>query len=145
MWAFKNRGLVSLWDATHCNRAKTLHALFDVLLSSSGGESKGYTATISCNKAAIVPTECQMKGANSEKCSRYRDSSSNALSLFAAYFNSSICLIISYFSYSETPVFCMKLDALDAGFPMLKSPRLSAWSTILDVLAKFWAVYCWNC
>jgi len=28
--AFKNNCLVSLWDATHCNKAKTLHALLEI-------------------------------------------------------------------------------------------------------------------
>ena len=70
IWAFRKSGLVSLCEATHCSKASTLHALFDVLLSSRGGERRGYTETISCSNAAMVPTECQMNGANSEKCSR---------------------------------------------------------------------------
>jgi len=108
MCAFRNRGLVSLCDATHWRRASTLQALLEVLLSKSGGERSGYTETISCRSAAIVPTECQMKGASSEKCSRYLDNSSRALSRFSAYFNSSICLIISFFSCSDTPEFIIK-------------------------------------
>ena len=55
-----------------------------------------------------MPTECQMKGASSEKCSRCLESSSRALSRFSAYFNSSICLIISFFSCSDTPEFIIK-------------------------------------
>ena len=39
--AFKKSGLVSLWEATHWSSASTLHALFDVLLSSRGGDSRG--------------------------------------------------------------------------------------------------------
>ena len=69
IWAFRKSGLVSLCEATHWRRANTLHALLEVLLSSRGGDSSGYTDTISCKRAAIVPTECQIKGANSEKCS----------------------------------------------------------------------------
>ena len=113
MWALRKSGLVSLCDATHCRSANTLHALFEVLLSRRGGESSGYTETISWSKAAIVPTECQMNGANSLKCSRYRLSSKSALSRFSAYLSSSMCLIMSCFSYSETPEFIMKaLDTL---------------------------------
>ena len=118
IWAFRKSGLVSLCEATHWRRANTLHALLEVLLSSRGGDSSGYTDTISCKRAAIVPTECQIKGANSEKCSLCLDNSSKALSLFSAYLSSSMCFMISYFSYSDTPEFCMKVVG---GF-MLKSP-----------------------
>ena len=69
-----------MWEATHYKRANTLQALFEVLESRLGGESYGYTETISYKRAAIVPTECQMKGANSEKCSLYLDNSTSALS-----------------------------------------------------------------
>ena len=47
IWAFKNNCLVSLWLATHCSKANTLHALFEVLVSKFGGDSCGYTDTIS--------------------------------------------------------------------------------------------------
>jgi len=80
--------------------ARTLQALLDVLPSSRGGESSGYTATISCKSAGIVPTECQMKGASSWKCSRYLDNSSRALSLNSEYFNSSIHFMIIWLSSS---------------------------------------------
>ena len=129
MCAFKKSGLVSLCDATHWSSARTLHALLDVLESNSGGESKGYTETISWSSAAIVPTECQMKGASSEKCSRYLDNSRRALSLLSEYFKASMFNMISDFSCSETPVLSMKLDPLLV--PPPKSPRLSVPSTIL--------------
>jgi hypothetical protein len=74
--------------------------LFEVFVSNVGGDNYGYTATISYKSAAIVPTECQMKGASSEKCSRWRLNSIKALSLLSAYFNSSIYLIIDSFSSS---------------------------------------------
>lgn len=41
MCAFKKSYLVSLCDATHCNNASTLQALFEVLVSRLGGESYG--------------------------------------------------------------------------------------------------------
>lgn len=94
IWAFRKSYRVSLWDATHCRRAKTLQALFEIFWSRSGGLSKGYTITISYKSAAIVPTECQIKGANSEKCSLYWLNAIKASSLLSEYFNSSIYLII---------------------------------------------------
>ena len=81
--AFRNNYLVSLCDATHWSKASTLHALFEVFVSKLGGESKGYTTTISYSKAAIVPTECQMNGASSGKCSLLLLSSTKALSRFS--------------------------------------------------------------
>lgn len=77
-----------------------MHALFDVLVSKLGGESWGYTATISCKRAAIVPTECHINGANSAKCSLYLLNSISALSLFSAYLSSSIYFMIDCFSSS---------------------------------------------
>ena len=56
----------------------------------------------------MVPTECQMKGANSEKCSLYLESSSKALSRFSAYLSSSMCLMMSCFSCSEISEFIIK-------------------------------------
>lgn len=97
IWAFKNSYLVSLWEATHCRSARTLQALLLVFVSKFGGESWGYTLTISYNRAAIVPTECHMKGASSEKWSLCLLSSTKALSLFSLYFSSSIYFIISCF------------------------------------------------
>ena len=41
MCALRKRGRVSLWDATHCRSASTLHALFEVLLSRRGGDRSG--------------------------------------------------------------------------------------------------------
>ena len=87
--------------------------MFEVLVSRLGGLSYGYTLTISCNRAAIVPTECHIKGASSAKCSLYLESSIRALSLLSAYFNSSMYLIMSYFSSSVTLEFDIKLT-LDA-------------------------------
>ena len=110
MWALRKCCLVSLWDATHCSRARTLQALFDVFVSKFGGDNCGYTATISCSKAAIVPTECQMNGANSEKCSLYLLNSIKALSLFSEYLSSSMCLMIDYFSSSVKLVFYGKFN-----------------------------------
>ena len=109
MCAFRNSFLVSRCDATHWRRASTLHALFEVLESRSGGESSGYTDTISWRSAAIVPTECQMKGAGSEKCSLYLLSSSNALSRSSEYLSSSMYLMMSSLSCSDTRVLFMKL------------------------------------
>ena len=126
IWAFRKSGLVSLCEATHWRRANTLQALLDVLLSRRGGERSGYTDTISCSKAAIVPTECQMKGANSEKCSLCLESSSRALSLFSAYLRSSICFMISYFSCSDTPEFYINV----VGWLMLNSVKCSVVSTM---------------
>ena len=39
MCAFKNNCLVSLWEATHYKSARTLHALFEVLVSKFGGDN----------------------------------------------------------------------------------------------------------
>lgn len=39
MWALRNNYLVSLWDATHWSKAKTLHALLDVFVSKFGGDN----------------------------------------------------------------------------------------------------------
>jgi len=93
--AFKKSCLVSLCDATHCKSASTLQALLEIRWSRSGGLSSGYTLTISYRRAAIVPTECQMNGASSEKCSRYYDNVLSAWSLLSAYLSSSIYLMIS--------------------------------------------------
>lgn len=41
IWAFKNSYLVSLWDATHWSKARTLQALLDVLVSRLGGLNWG--------------------------------------------------------------------------------------------------------
>lgn len=100
MWALRKSCLVSLWEATHWRRARTLQALLDVLVSKFGGDNYGYTATISCSKAAIVPTECQIKGASSAKCSLCLLSSIKALSLLSAYLSSSMYLMIDCFSSS---------------------------------------------
>ena len=105
MWAFKKCCLVSLWEATHCRRARTLQALFEVFVSKLGGDNYGYTATISWSNAAIVPTECQINGASSAKCSLYLLNSMRALSLFSAYLSSSMYLMIDYFSSSVKLVF----------------------------------------
>lgn len=100
MWAFKKCCLVSLCEATHCKSARTLQALLEVFVSKLGGDNYGYTATISYSRAAIVPTECQMNGANSAKCSLCLLNSIKALSLLSAYFNSSMYFIMDYFSSS---------------------------------------------
>jgi len=100
IWAFKKSCLVSLWEATHCRSAKTLQALLEVRTSKAGGDNIGYTATISYKSADIVPTECQMKGASSVKCSLYLLNSMSALSLLSEFFSSSMCLMMSYFSSS---------------------------------------------
>jgi hypothetical protein len=89
-----------LCEATHWRRANTLQALLEVLVSKLGGDNYGYTATISCKRAAIVPTECQINGANSAKCSLYLLNSIKALSLLSAYFSSSMYLMIDCFSSS---------------------------------------------
>lgn len=102
MCALRKSYLVSLWEATHCKRAKTLQALLEVFVSKLGGDNWGYTDTISCRRADIVPTECQMKGANSEKCSLCLLNSTKALSLLSLYFSSSIYLMMSCLSSSET-------------------------------------------
>lgn len=96
----RNKYLVSLCDATHYSIASTLHALFEVFESRSGGESNGYTDTISRRRAGIVPTECQMKGASSWKCSRWRESSSSELSRKSEYFSSSMKRIMVSLSCS---------------------------------------------
>ena len=97
MCALRKSCLVSLCDATLYSSASTLHALLDVLVSRFGGDNDGYTATISYSNAATVPTECQINGASSEKCSLHLLNSIKALSLLSAYFNSSMYLIIESF------------------------------------------------
>lgn len=111
IWAFKNSCLVSLWEATHCRSARTLQALLEVRTSRTGGDNIGYTATISCKSADMVPTECQMKGASSVKCSLCLLSSISALSLLSAYLSSSMCLMMSYFSSS------LKLELAELEIP----------------------------
>ena len=108
MWALRNSYLVSLWLATHYSRANTLQALLEIRWSRRGGLSKGYTLTISCNNAAMVPTECQIKGASSEKCSLYWLKVISASSLLSAYLSSSICLMINSLVSSETLEFVRK-------------------------------------
>lgn len=39
IWALRNSCRVSLWEATHYNKARTLQALFDVLVSKFGGDN----------------------------------------------------------------------------------------------------------
>lgn len=57
-----------------------------------------------------MPTECQIKGANSEKCSRYLESSTSALSRLSEYLSSSMYLMISCFSSSDTLRLFIKFD-----------------------------------
>lgn len=151
IWALRNSYLVSLWDATHYKSANTLHALFEVFVSKLGGESYGYTDTISYKRAAMVPTECQMKGASSEKCSLCLLSSTSALSLLSLYFSSSMNLIINCLSSSETWELLIKLpgapnlyqNALKQPFKLLQS-RISTVLVIFcssQYLLRIWLEY----
>lgn len=113
MCAFKKSYLVSLCEATLYKRANTLQALFEVFVSRLGGESAGYTATISYKSAATVPTECQIKGASSEKCSLHLLNSIKALSLLSAYLSSSMYLIMAIFYSSVNYVLAIKFPCLN--------------------------------
>lgn len=129
MCAFRKSCLVSLWDATLWSSAKTLQALLDVLVSKFGGESEGYTATISYKRAVTVPTECQINGANSEKCSRHLLNSIKALSLLSAYLSSSMYLTMDIFWSSVNWVLLMKFPWLLIGYKIYYAYR---WGSLVS-------------
>lgn len=64
----------------HCSKARALHTLFEAEEVSCGGESRGYTYTISWMRHVITPKECQRMRARSSYCSRFLPSSSSACS-----------------------------------------------------------------
>jgi hypothetical protein len=96
---FKNSCRVSECDATHCKRANALQTRFETWAVRLGGESSGYTDTISCSNAGIIPGKpyvresyytsldncspnaCHKTSARSSYCSLFLLNSSNAPSL----------------------------------------------------------------
>ncbi|KAH3660242.1 hypothetical protein OGAPHI_007447 [Ogataea philodendri] len=57
IWAFKKGVRVSGCEATHCNNARALQTLLEAGVVRFGGDSIGYTATISSNKLVMTPNE----------------------------------------------------------------------------------------
>ena len=52
---FKKSCLVSGWDATHWRSARALQTRLDTCAVRFGGESIGYTDTISWRRAGMIP------------------------------------------------------------------------------------------
>src|SRR5882762_2926182 len=52
----RNNCRVSECDATHCNKARALHTRLDTCAVRFGGDKSGYTETISCSNAGMMPT-----------------------------------------------------------------------------------------
>ncbi len=52
---FRNKVLVSLWEATHCSSANALHTRFDAAAVSCDGLRSVYTEMISCNNDVMTP------------------------------------------------------------------------------------------
>lgn len=59
---FKKSWRVSECEATHWRSASALHTRFEACAVSAGGDSSGYTDTISCSNAAMMPVA---RGVNS--------------------------------------------------------------------------------
>lgn len=76
------RGLVSGCEATHWSNANALHTLFESEVLSVGGDNNGYIETISCKRAAVIPVEYQIIGANDGTDSLFLRSATKASSFW---------------------------------------------------------------